>query len=59
MLSYRFYMLTSDGKIDTADNLDFPDDKAALEHAGKVMGDHAIEAWQGKRLVFRLAPKAA
>ena len=52
-------MLTSDGKIDTADNLDFPDDKAALEHAGKVMGDHAIEAWQGKRLVFRLAPKAA
>jgi len=54
MISYRFYWLRSDGRIDTASNFEFADDQAARLHAESIMEGSAIEVWQGARKVFQL-----
>ena len=56
MLAYRFYILKSDGKIETAANHECADDQAALEHAKKIIDAKPIECWQGARKLFLLGP---
>ena len=54
MLSYRFYWLKPDGRIDTASNLEFADDHAATIHAQHILEGSAIEVWQGARKICQL-----
>jgi hypothetical protein len=54
MVSYRFYWLKPDGRIDTASNFEFADDAAALDHAQSIRDGGAIEVWQGARRISRL-----
>jgi hypothetical protein len=56
MLAYRFYILKSDGKIETAANHDCADEKEALEHARRIIDGKSIECWQGARKLFLLYP---
>jgi hypothetical protein len=56
MLAFRFYILKSDGKIETAANHECADDQAALEHAKTIIDGKAIECWQGARKLFLLDP---
>lgn len=56
MLVYRFYVLKSDGRIETASNHECTDDAQALGHARKVAGDKPIECWLGTRRIFLLHP---
>jgi hypothetical protein len=59
MLAYRFYILKSDGRIETAANHECADDKEALEHAKQIIDGKAIECWQGARKLFLLEPGGA
>ena len=54
MVSYRFYWLKPDGRIDTASNFECTDDTAALDHAESIRDGAAIEVWQGARRISRL-----
>ena len=56
MLAYRFYILKPDGKIETAANHECADDRAALDHAKKIIDGKPIECWQGARRLFLLDP---
>ena len=56
MLAYRFYVLKSDGRIETASNHECADDADALDHARKIIGEKPIECWQGTRRLFRFHP---
>lgn len=54
MPDYRFYWLGFDGRIETAANFSFADDKAALSHADVIAQESAVEVWQGARKLVRL-----
>jgi hypothetical protein len=58
MPEYRFYIMTKEGKITAPPaNHELPNDKAADEKAKQLVNGHAVEVWQGARIVAHLDPK--
>jgi len=59
MAEYRAYILTPDGHIIKALDLDWPSDNAAKETAQKLVDGHDVELWQfGRKIAtFRHKPK--
>jgi hypothetical protein len=56
MLNYRLYLLTRDGHITWAKDIDANSDETALELARMEDHKHNIEVWQGKRRVGIVEP---
>jgi hypothetical protein len=57
MPDYRFYKIAKDGHIAGPPAAqDLPNDSAALEEAKRQVDGHAIEIWQGARIVAHLDP---
>ena len=54
MAHYRAYQIGSDGRIKAGVDLDCADDAEAIEAAGKLVGEFAVELWHDKRMVARL-----
>lgn len=55
MNSYRLYLLNRQERIDQALVREHPNDEAALKGAVVLQdGHHAVEIWEGARLVGRL-----
>jgi hypothetical protein len=58
MPEYRFYLMDKRGHIDRPPvTQDLPDDDAARAEAKQLDDDHAVEIWQGARIVAHLDPK--
>jgi hypothetical protein len=58
MANYRAYQIGPDGRISSGVDLECADDAEAIEAAGKLVGEFAVELWQGTRMVAGLeAPK--
>jgi hypothetical protein len=56
MPTYRFFQLSQTNKISgVPTDIDFDGDEPALAHAAAFADGHAIEVWDGKRLVGRAA----
>jgi hypothetical protein len=51
---YRAYQIGPDGRIKSGVDLDCADDAEAIEAAGQLVGECAVELWQGTRMVARL-----
>jgi len=56
MALYQIRLLGADGSIESEDAIEFPDDDAAIEHAGDHAHPHIIEIWEDERLVGRAPP---
>jgi hypothetical protein len=56
MPHYRVYFLGGGNRINEAIDLDCKNDDEAIEKATGVRYTHAIEVWQGTRLVKRIDP---
>ena len=54
MAHYRAYQIGSDGRIKAGVDLDCADDAEAIEAAGKLVGEFAVELRHDKRMVARL-----
>jgi hypothetical protein len=58
MTEYRFYSITKDGHIDRPPSaIQLANDEAALDEAKRRLDGHAIEIWQGTRIVAHLDPR--
>jgi hypothetical protein len=59
MPEYRFYTIRKDGHLAEAPMAkEFPDDDAAREQAIQILDSHhAIEIWQGARVVAYVVPE--
>ncbi len=55
MPEYHIYCIDDLNHIRSRHEFDVRDDLAALDKASELCGEYEIEAWQGKRLVARLA----
>jgi hypothetical protein len=57
MPEYRFYTIKRNGRI-AGPPIDYklPDDDGAVKEAKKLLGGHAIEIWQGARVVAQSIP---
>ena len=51
---YRLYQIGPDGHIKAGVDLECADDAEAIEAAGKLVGEFAVELWHDKRMVARL-----
>jgi hypothetical protein len=51
---YRAYHIGPDGRIRSGVDLECADDAEAIEAAGKLVGEFAVELWHDKRMVARL-----
>jgi hypothetical protein len=52
---YRYYVLSSQDRVDEEKQQDFDDDRSAVQLARRLRGDrYAVEVWTGERLVARL-----
>jgi hypothetical protein len=51
---YRAYQIGPDGHIKLGTDLDCADDAEAIEAADQLVGENAVELWQGTRMVARL-----
>jgi hypothetical protein len=56
MPHYRLYFLHLDNRISNAVDLDCETDEAAIEKVSSLRYVHAMELWQGTRLVKRFNP---
>ena len=54
MANYRAYHIGPDGRIRSGVDLECADDAEAIEAAGKLVGEFAVELWHDKRMVARL-----
>jgi hypothetical protein len=54
---YRVYTLDADGHIVRRTEICCPDDDAALERAKNLADGHAVELWEGARLIVLLDGK--
>jgi hypothetical protein len=54
MANYRAYHIGPDGRVRSGVDLDCADDAEAIEAAGKLVGEFAVELWHDKRMVARL-----
>ena len=54
MTQYRAYQIGLDGRIKAGAELDCADDEAAIDAAKALVGEFAVELWQGTRMVARL-----
>jgi hypothetical protein len=52
--NYRAYQIGPDGHIQQGVDLDCADDAEAIEAAGKLVGELAVELWHDTRMVARL-----
>jgi hypothetical protein len=60
MNSYRLYLLTPQERIAAALVREHTTDQDALEGAERIQGEHhAVEVWEGARLVGRLGGEFA
>jgi hypothetical protein len=57
-LHYRIYLLSEQGRIERATDLDCPDDSAAISVLIKHRHQYNIELWQGSRRVRTFDPVA-
>jgi hypothetical protein len=57
MKEYRAYLLTFAGHVLQTVDLVCADDDAAVELAKKLVGDSAVELWEGPRRIARFTPK--
>lgn len=57
MPHYRLYFLHSDNRISRAIDVECAGDEHAIEQAASFRYVHAIEVWQGTRLVKRIEPQ--
>jgi hypothetical protein len=48
---YRVYTLGEDGHIVRRADIDCPHDEAAVERAQNLADGHAVELWEGTRLI--------
>jgi hypothetical protein len=55
MPEYHIYCIDNKNSIRSRHDFRVPDDLAALEKAKGLCGDYEVEAWDGTRLVARLA----
>jgi hypothetical protein len=55
MPQYHLYCVDENERIQSRYSFDALSDRAALEKARSLCGKYAVEAWQGHRLVARLA----
>jgi hypothetical protein len=55
---YRFYTKTKDGRIEgPPTDYALPYDASALKEAKQFINGHAVEIWQGARIVAHLDPQ--
>ena len=54
MANYRAYQIGPDGHIQQGVDLECADDAEAIEAAGKLVGEFAVELRHDKRMVARL-----
>ena len=59
MKSYRVCFVTCEGRIDIAHEITCVDDFDALAEAERSAGKHAVEVWDGARLVARVKAENA
>ena len=59
MAHYRAYLFNSWGHVANAQDLDVPDDEAALQRAMAIGHSHAVEVWQQGRKVGLIEPAPA
>jgi hypothetical protein len=60
MAHYRIYFMnTGSGHIDTAGDLEAPDDQAAIDAAARQVQDKPIELWREHRKVHRFEARPA
>lgn len=59
MADYRLYFLDSAGHIVRREDLDFPTDQDAVEHARQYVNGTGLELWSRDRVVARLEPNMA
>jgi DNA-binding transcriptional regulator/RsmH inhibitor MraZ len=58
MVVYRVDLLDEEGKISVSGSLVYPNDRAVLRAAAKVIGHHqAVEVWDHTRVVGQLAAR--
>jgi hypothetical protein len=57
MAHYRVYFLDGASHINEAAALDCENDEEAIKKATGIRYSHAIEVWQGERLVKRIEPE--
>jgi hypothetical protein len=57
MVEYRVFTVDRDGHFIGFEPLVCANDAEAIEHAKRLVVGHAIELWNGERLVIRLEPK--
>jgi hypothetical protein len=58
MPDYRFYIIQKDGHITGPPKAcELANDTAALQEAKQLVNGHAVEIWQGARIVGHLDPK--
>jgi hypothetical protein len=50
MANYRAYHIGPDGRIRSGVDLECADDAEAIEAAGKLVGEFAVELWHDKRM---------
>jgi hypothetical protein len=60
MAYYRLYCVDASGHFFKCEEIDAPDDDAAIIEAIELRGAHAAELWDGKRLVkaFKVSASA-
>jgi hypothetical protein len=57
MPDYRFYKIGDDGHVaGPPENIELPNDGAAMQEAKKLINGQDVEVWQGARLVAYLVP---
>jgi hypothetical protein len=57
MSEYRAYTIDREGHFLGFEPLICADDAEAIEHAKRLIVNHAFELWSGERLVIRLEAK--
>ena len=57
MRSYRICFVSPEGRIDMAHEIACANDFDALAEAERAAGEHAVEVWDGGRLVVRVEAK--
>jgi hypothetical protein len=55
---YRAYTLTLEGNVVDMKTYDCETDDEAVRMARELIGDHAIEVWEGPRRVARLKARS-
>jgi hypothetical protein len=55
MPEYRVYCINQNNRVVSRHYFEAPDDSAALEKAGEFCRKFEVGAWQGARLIGRLA----